>query len=122
MAAARIRSEFGMELAAEEPGMAGKLDHLAQVSGGGALGPCADRQPGRLEAREVMIVDFVAMSVPFGDRRRAVDAVRERSGHHLARLRAETHGASKIGAMVAALDRPIAVLPLGDQRHYRVRR
>src|SRR5881394_869988 len=30
MAAAWIRSEFGMELAAEEPGMARKLDHLAQ--------------------------------------------------------------------------------------------
>src|ERR1019366_3910419 len=31
MAAARIRGEFGMELAAKEPGMAGKLDHFAQI-------------------------------------------------------------------------------------------
>ena len=101
MAAARIRREFGMELAAEEPGMASKLDHLAQVSGGGALGPCADHQPGRLETRQVVIVDFVAMSVALGNCRRSVDPVRERSGHQLARLRAETHGASKIGPMIA---------------------
>src|ERR1700680_2766279 len=114
MAAAWIRSEFGMELAAAEPGMAGELHHLAQISGGGTLGPGTDREPGRLEAWQVVIVDFVAMPVPFGDRRRAVDFMRERSGHHLAGLRAETHGTSKIGAMVAALDRAVAVLPLGD--------
>src|ERR1700674_520776 len=122
MAAARIRGEFGMELAAEEPRMAGKLDHFAQISGSGALGPCADREPGRLEARQVMIVDFIAVSVALGDRRRAVDPVRERPGHHVAGLRAETHGASEIGLMIATLDRAVAVLPLGDQRHHRVRR
>src|ERR1700686_411252 len=122
MAAAWIGSEFGMELAAEEPGMAGELDHLAQISGGGTLGPGTDRQPGRLEARQVMIVDFVAVPVALGDRRRAVDSVREQSGHHLAGLGAEPQGDSKIGAMVAALDRPVAILPLGDQRHHRVRR
>src|SRR6266851_4231255 len=119
MAAAWIRSEFGMELAAEEPGMAGELDHLAQISGSCALGPSADRQSGRLETRQVVIVDFVAMPVALGDRGRAVDPVRERSGHHLAGLRAETHGASKIGPMITALDRPVAVLPLGDRSEER---
>ena len=44
----------------------------------GALGARADDQAGRLEARQVMIVDFVAVTVPLGDRRRPVDAVRER--------------------------------------------
>src|SRR5207237_8136968 len=33
MAAAWIRSEFGMEMAAEEPGMARKLDHLGPIPG-----------------------------------------------------------------------------------------
>src|SRR5438105_24531 len=122
MAAAWIRSEFGMELAAEEPGMARELDHLAQISGGGALGPGANREPGRLEARQVMIVDFIAMPVSLGNGRRAIDPVRKRSGHHLAGLGAETHSSSEIGAMVPALDRAVAILPLGDQCHYRVRR
>ena len=111
-----------MELAAEEPGMVRKLDHFAQISGSGALRPCADHQSGLLEARQVMIVDFITVAVALGDCGRAVDAMRQRSGHHVAGLRAETHGASEVGAVIATLDRAVAVLPLGDQRHYRVRR
>src|SRR5450759_5579450 len=88
MAATWIRGEFWMELATEEPGMVRKLDHLAQISGSGALRPCADHQPGGLEARQVMIVDFITVAVALGDRGRAVDAMRQRSGHHVARLRA----------------------------------
>src|SRR5664279_4915151 len=56
VAAARIRREFGVELATETPGMVGKLDHFAQISRGGALCPGTDRESGRLEARQVMIV------------------------------------------------------------------
>ena len=44
MAAPRIGRELGVELAAEEPRMIGKLDHFAQVAGLVALRPRADDQ------------------------------------------------------------------------------
>src|SRR6476659_1863576 len=64
MSAARIRRELGVELAPEEPWVVRQLDHFAQVAGSHALGPCADRKAGGLDARQVMIVHFVAMPVP----------------------------------------------------------
>src|SRR5450755_2232766 len=70
VAAARIRGEFGVELATEKPGMVGKLDHFAQISRSGAFCPGTDREPGGFEARQIMIVDFVAMPMPLGNRRR----------------------------------------------------
>src|ERR1700737_5020735 len=69
-----------------------------------------------------MVVDLVAMAVTLGNRRRAVDAVRERARDDLAGLRAEPHGSTQIGTRIAALDRSVAVLPLGDQRDHRMRR
>jgi len=66
-----------------------------------------------------MIVDFIAMSVALGDRRRSVDLMRERSGDHVARLRAETHGASKIGLVIATLGVNVlcAVVAFLAERH-----
>jgi hypothetical protein len=48
--------------------------------------------------------------------------VREGLRLHRALLRAEAHGAAKVGLSVAALDLPGAVEPLADQRHHRMRR
>ena len=102
--------------------MVGELDHLAKVAGDRALRARAHRQAGLLESRQVMVVDLVAMAMALGDRRRAVDAVRERARHDLAGLRAEAHRAAEVRAGRALLDAAVAVLPLGDQRDDRVRR
>src|SRR4029078_4633939 len=45
VAAARIRRELGVELAAEDPRMPGQLDHLDEIAGRRALGAGADREP-----------------------------------------------------------------------------
>ena len=63
MAAARIRRELGVELAAEEPRMLRQLDHLAQIAGGLALRPRADDKARGFDARQVMVVHLVAMAV-----------------------------------------------------------
>src|ERR1022692_5179864 len=120
MSTPRIRGEFGVELAAEEPGMAAKLDHFAQVAGGGALRPGPDDQAGGLEARQVMIVDLIAVPMSLGDRRRAINPMGERAGDDVARLRPEAHRAAEIGLVIATLDRAIAVLPFRDQRDHRM--
>ena len=78
MAAPRVRGEFRVELAAEEPRVLRQLDHFAQVARHRALGPRADDQAGGLEPRQIMVVDFVAVAVALGDRRCAVDALRQR--------------------------------------------
>src|SRR6266496_5152505 len=122
MAAPRIRREFRVELAAEEPRVLRQLDHFAQIAGRCALRASADGKPGRLEARQVMIVDLVAMPVALGHRGSAVDLVRERTRPDIAGLRAEPHRAAQVGAFGALLDRAVAVLPLGDQRDDRMRR
>src|SRR5438270_13670189 len=103
-----------MELTAEKPGMLRQLDHLAQIARGGALRPCADRQSGRLQSRQVMVIDLVAMAMPLRDAGRAINAIRERCRHDVARLRAQTHRSAEVGRVAAALDRAVAVLPFGD--------
>src|SRR6516225_4904185 len=94
---ARRRGEFGVVLAAEEPRMVGELGHLGEVLG---LGLGADGEPRRLQPRHVMVVHLVAVAVALGDGVGAVDAVRERAALHVARLRAESHGAAEVGLRV----------------------
>jgi len=67
-----------------------------------------------------VVVDLVAMPMPLGDRRRAIDPVRERAGNHVAGLRAKPHRTAQVRARIALFDRPVAVLPLGDQCHHRM--
>src|SRR6185503_13165490 len=75
MPAPRIRGEFRVVLASEEPGMIRQLDHLAQVAGKRALGPGAYHEAGGLDARQVMVVHLVTMSMTLRHTRRAIDAV-----------------------------------------------
>src|SRR5665213_790609 len=122
MPAARIGREFGVELAAEEPAMTRNLDHFAQVAGHIAFRICAHREARGLDARQVVVVDLVAMAMAFGDDASAVNPVRKRAGQHVAGLRPQSHRAAQVGVGVAHLDRAVVVLPLGDQRDHRMRR
>src|SRR5438128_7540699 len=115
MSAARVRGELRMILAAEEPRMIGKLDHLAQIARARAFGPRTDPQAGGLEPRQIMIVDLVAMPVALGDRRRAVNPVRKRGRHDLAWLGAEPHRTPQIGRCGAWLRGFLTVLRFRDQ-------
>ena len=83
-------------------GWSGSSTISHEIAGDRALRPRADREPGGLDARQVMVVDLVAMAMPLGDRGRAVDPVRERAGHDLARLRAEAHRAAHVRALACA--------------------
>src|SRR4029453_13642820 len=71
---------------------------------------------------QIMVVDLVTVAVAFGHRCRSVDAIGERARNDFARLGAETHRSSHVGARRALLDRAIAILPFGDQRDHRMRR
>src|SRR5437588_276676 len=119
MAAAGRRSEFGMELAADEPGMRRQLDHLAQLL---ALGEAGNAQTLVLQPLHVLVVDFVAVAVAFVDHVRAIDLAREAPGLERNTLSAQPHGPAEIGLFVAPLDAAVAVLPLGHERDHRVRR
>ena len=121
MAAPRVRRELGVELAAEEPRVLRQLDHFAKVARDFALRPCADDQARSFEPRQIMVVDFIAMTVPLGHPRRSVDAVRERARDNLARLRPEPHRSTQVGARRALFDRAIAILPFGNERDHRMR-
>src|SRR6266542_4881652 len=69
-----------------------------------------------------MIVDFVAMAMALGNARSSIDAVRERSGHDVARLCAEAHRPAEIGRDTAPFDRAVMILPFGNERDDRMRR
>src|SRR5574340_876253 len=114
MAVARIAGEFGVELAADEPGMHRfrQLDHLAQA---GARRAPSDDEALCFEFGQQGVVDFVAMAMPLDDARRAVDLARQRALGEFARLTAEAHGAAQIGLLAALLDLAGAIKPLGDE-------
>src|SRR5712691_13256284 len=119
MPAAGRRSEFRMELAADEPGVRRQLDHLAQLL---ALGEAGDAQALVLQSLHVLIVDFVAVAVALVDHVRAVDLASEAPRFERGPLSPEPHRPAEIGFFVAALDPAVAVLPLGHERDHGVRR
>src|SRR6476619_7029887 len=121
MAAARIRRELGVELTAEEPRMLRQLDHFTEIAGGLALCPRTDDKARGLDARQVMVVHFVAMPVALRHRSRTIDPMCERARHDIAPLRAQPHRAAEVGARAALLDRAVAVLPFSDERDHRMR-
>jgi len=66
--------EFGVELAAEEPGMLRGFDDLDVIFVGGAAG---DQQPSTCQGLLVIAIEFVAVAVAFADFELAVSAIRE---------------------------------------------
>src|SRR6266702_1558048 len=119
MAAAGRRSEFRVELAADQPGMRRQLDHFAQLL---ALGEAGNAQALVLQSLHVLVVDLVAVTVAFVDHVRAVDLAREAPRLERGALSAQAHRPAEIGLFVAALDAAVAALPLGHERDHRVRR
>src|SRR5699024_9220625 len=97
----------------------GQLDNLDQV--------ILAREPRKYQAAvdqslAVMIVEFVAVPMALVYFIGAVTAICQRIGHQAATLFAETHGTPQIGAGIALLHAIDSIVPLGDQRDYRVRR
>ena len=112
-----------MELAAVEPWMRVldhiELDHLGERLCIGARG---DHHARRFEARHIVVVDFIAMTMTLTYRRALVDTVCECVGTQRARLRAQAHGAAQVGGGIALFDHAVVVLPFGDEGHHRMRR
>ena len=78
-----------------------------------------DDQAGFFDARQVMVVRFIAVAMALGHRV-AVDFGGQCARLDRAGLRAQAHGAAQIRVGVALLDLAVMVLPFVDQRHYRL--
>ena len=72
----RLRFEFRMELAADEPGMIGHFDDFDVHAVGRAAG---DAESGARQRLLVLAIEFVAMAVALGNFERAVGLVRRTS-------------------------------------------
>src|SRR5277367_2647562 len=83
--------EFGMELAAYEPGVIGGFDYFYVDAVGGASG---DAEAGAGQSFFVLAIEFVAMAVAFGNFELAVCFGSEGAGLEFAGPRAEAHGAA----------------------------
>src|SRR5690606_1256409 len=116
VAVARCGSEFGVELHAHEPGMLRQLHDLRQLLGGRAG---ADHHAGLFEARDIHVVDFVAMAMAFVDFR-TVDFSGASTWLNGTALRALAHGATQVGIIVTTLNLAFAILPFGNERNDRV--
>src|SRR6476660_4542326 len=81
MAAARIRRELGVELTPEEPRMLRQLDHFTEIAGRLALCPRTDDKARGFDARQVMVVHFVAMAVALRHRGCTINPMRKRARH-----------------------------------------
>src|SRR5690242_13675944 len=87
----RLRLEFGMELAAEKPGVLGGFDDFDVILVGGAAG---DFEAGAEKSFLVFAIEFVAVAVAFADFELAVSLVSKGAGFEFARPSAEAHGAA----------------------------
>src|SRR5579859_2074460 len=87
----RFGLEFGVELAAEEPGVLGGLDYFDVVFVGGAAG---DAQSGVGQSFLVVAVEFVAVAMAFANLRFAVSLGGKRTGFEFAGPSAQAHGAT----------------------------
>src|SRR5688500_3597679 len=101
MSRARRRGELGVELAAHEPRVAGKLYHFAKPF---AHGKPAHVQTRLAEPRQVMVVHFVAMAMALGDALAAVDPAGEGIRAQRTLLPSQAHRAAELGLDVAPLD------------------
>src|SRR5438874_4798236 len=93
MRARRLRFELRMELHREIPRVARQLGDLDELAVGRASG---DLQAVFGERALVEAVELVAVPMPLVDERRAVHALRERSGRQLAGVAPEPHGAAEV--------------------------
>src|SRR5690348_13270682 len=87
----RLGLEFGMELAAEEPWVLGRLNDFDVIFVGRAAG---DFQAGGNQSFFIFAIKFVAVAVPLADFELAIGPMSERAGFEFAGPRAEAHGAA----------------------------
>src|ERR1022692_5169653 len=111
MPVARRGSEFRVKLRRHEPGMARQLDDLDQP----VLRETRKLEPGARVGFEVVVVEFVAMPMALGDQVAAIELTGQRAGLQMHILRAQSHGAAEVRALIARLHTEGTVLPFGDQ-------
>src|ERR1039458_455529 len=86
----RFAQEFRVKLARQKKRMVFEFDHLDQFSVGRIA---AQNESGFLELFAVGVVEFVAVTMPFVNDKRAVKLARLGTDAKLAGLRAEPHSA-----------------------------
>jgi len=89
----RLRLEFRMKLATNEPGMIGHFDNLDIHAVGR---PARDSETGARKRLLILAIKFVAMAMALGDFERAVSLMRKRPGLEFARPRPEPHRAAHL--------------------------
>ena len=88
----RLRFEFGVELATDEIGMIGQLNHFYIGAVGGRS---RDAHSGRSQRSFVLTVELVAMTVTFADFEFAIHAVSKRVGFDFASPGAKPHSSTE---------------------------
>src|SRR5690606_17269249 len=83
-------------------------------------GTASDFQTSLLQSLNIVVVDFVAMTVTLNNYFLAIAVVRSGARLQSALLGTQTHSAAQIGVFVALLDGTIGSHPLADQRDHRV--
>ncbi len=86
--------ELGVELNGQIPGMGWQFDDFDELVIGAGSG---EREAVRLVLLPVLIVEFVSMSMAFGDRGGAVGCFRQGTWREVGRMRSEAHGSSQFG-------------------------
>src|SRR5882762_5106386 len=87
----RFAAEFGVKLAGDEKRVIRQFDYLDQFA---VRRRAAEDEVGLLEFVAIGVVEFVTMTMPFVDHKRAVKLGGHRTHHQLARLRAQPHRAA----------------------------
>src|SRR5260221_13538096 len=112
----RLRFQLGMELYADEPGVAGELDDLGQFAIGRHAG---EEQALVLEPGLVVDIDLVAVAMALADIGRAVDLAHPAAWREDRPIGAEPHRAAEIATGFTALQE-IAANPLRHQPDHRL--
>src|SRR5689334_16164749 len=89
----RLRFEFRMELAAQEPGMIGQLANFNVHS---VRSFARQAKTMLLQNRLILTVEFIAVAMPFADLAPAVGLASEAVVRDLAGIRAQTHGSAQL--------------------------
>src|SRR5690625_2104895 len=117
MPIARCRRKLGGKLYTEEPRVLGQLHDFGEfiIRGGGT-----NDQPGLVETRHIYVIDVVTVTMALI---KAITitilclcGVLDRAA-----LRPLAHGAAEVIIICTLLNFPLALMPLGNQRHHRMR-
>src|SRR5690625_2759881 len=117
MPIARCRRKLGVKLYPEEPRVLGQLHDFGEfiIRGAGT-----NDQPGLFETRHIYVIDLVTVTMALINAI-TINIMCQCTVFDRAALRPLAHGAAEVIIICTLLNFPLAVMPLGNQRHHRMR-